>query len=593
MSENVTESDAGASAALASSGAARRIAVRLLIGAGGSGNLGGKLSGSGGSGNFAALSGPVGTTSGVTSVANSRRGERSIASETPVAGGGSPDSLAGWVSNPKDTRRRLPQKSVSESVERGTSSGTTGRKGQASAWEQCDDLMVDWLGSVAECGSSDEAGGPAGGTAQVAGPRRGAQSAQQEGRAGGRGASGAQEERERQRERSGVDRRNLLFARERETIPRVCSDEIAPRHLSRTNSCIDHPRPELVATKEELITAKEERDALAKEMEALLESLSASPPADVANTGMSAAQQQQQQQRVQQAEEEARQLQLLLETAMAERDMAVRLAAATGRLPAGLIPSSSVGSMARSSSDEPSPRLRFTPLDVRFRTSTLNSRSNSPSPATSSSPFSPSMNSYSPSASFSPSAASFSPSSFSPSSSLTNSPSCLSPAGRPSAYAPSPFRSHSESSSGNRVDTIAKSWLGAEPAGQPRHGMMRSSSRGLVTSAIPSMDPGSPSTNAGWRGAANGEVHVGKGHLRRTSTAGGAIEARRVLESRSPISMSRPGSADIGAMQQGAEHAVGSKAVEKGAKKGGLKGILSRKSKQVRWSYDFDQEGGL
>ncbi|CAI7801425.1 unnamed protein product [Closterium sp. NIES-53] len=744
MSENVTESDAGASAALASSGAARRIAVRLLIGAGGSGNLGGKLSGSGGSGNFAALSGPVGVTSGVTSVANSRRGERSITNETSAAGGGSPDSLAGWVSNPKDSRRRLPQKSVSESVERDTSSGTTGRKGQASAWEQCDDLMVDWLGSVAECGSSDEAGGPAGGAAQVAAPRRGAQSAQQEGRGGGRGAPGVQDERERQRERSGLDRRNLLSARERESIPRVCSDEIAPRQLSRTNSCIDHSRPltaqrekphssfdgererereaereergrvkggarrggsaaahakgesgslsrtsscmsvggdevrrleneiavlrrqlvtvgqakaafgnsgsasgsgqaracqhsgpqaearspewqsiamevvelrgqleelsdangrltellerrtqELVATKEELITAKEERDALAKEMEALLESLSASPPADVANTGMSASQQQQQQQRVQQAEEEARQLQLLLETAMAERDMAVRLAAATGRLPAGLIPSTSVGSIARSSSEEPSPRLRFTPLDVRFRTSTLNSRSNSPSPAACSSPFSPSMNSYSPSASFSPSVASFSPSSFSPSSSLTNSPSCLSPAGRPSAYAPSPFRSHSESSSGNRVDTIAKSWLGAEPAGQPRHGMMRSSSRGLVTSAMPSMDPGSPSVNAGWRGAANGEVHVGKGHLRRTSTAGGAIEARRVLESRSPISMSRPGSADIGALQQGAEHAVGSKVAEKGVKKGGLKGILSRKSKQVRWSYDFDQEGGL
>ncbi|CAI6010869.1 unnamed protein product [Closterium sp. NIES-65] len=538
--------------------------------------------------------------------------------------------------------------------------------------------MVDWLGSVEECGSSDEAGGAAGGAAQVAAPRRGAQSAQEEGRAGARGAPGVQDERERQRERSGLDRRNLL------SIPRVCSDEIAPRHLSRTNSCIDHPRPvtaqrekprssfdgererereaereergrvkggtrrggsaaanakgesgnlsrtsscmsvggdevrrleneiavlrrqlvtvgqaktafgnagsasgsgqarpcqhsgpqaearspewqsiamevvelrgqldelseangrltellerrtqELVATKEELITAKEERDALAKEMEALLESLSASPPADVANTGMSALQQQQQQQRVQQAEEEARQLQVLLETAMAERDMAVRLAAATGRLPAGLIPSTSVGSIARSSSEEPSPRLRFTPLDVRFRTS------------------------------------------------LTNSPSCLSPAGRPSAYAPSPFRSHSESSSGNRVDTIAKSWLGAEPAGKPRHGMMRSSSRGLVTSAIPSMDPGSPSVNAGWRGAASGEVHVGKGHLRRTSTAGGAIEARRVWESRSPISMSRPGSADIGALQQGAEHAVGSKAEDKGAKKGGLKGILSRKSKQA------------
>ncbi|CAI5499402.1 unnamed protein product [Closterium sp. Naga37s-1] len=321
-------------------------------------------------------------------------------------------------------------------------------------------------------------------------------------------------------------------------------DELSEAN-GRLTELLERRTQELVATKEELITAKEERDALAKEMEALLESLSASPPADVANTGMSALQQQQQQQRVQQAEEEARQLQVLLETAMAERDMAVRLAAATGRLPAGLIPSTSVGSIARSSSEEPSPRLRFTPLDVRFRTS------------------------------------------------LTNSPSCLSPAGRPSAYTPSPFRSHSESSSGNRVDTIAKSWLGAEPAGQPRHGMMRSSSRGLVTSAIPSMDPGSPSVNAGWRGAASGEVHVGKGHLRRTSTAGGAIEARRVWESRSPISMSRPGSADIGALQQGAEHAVGSKAADKGAKKGGLKGILSRKSKQVRWSYDFDQEGGL
>ncbi|CAI5475695.1 unnamed protein product [Closterium sp. Yama58-4] len=703
MSGNITESDADASAALASSGAARRIAVRLLIGSGGSGNLGGKLSGSGGSGNLAALSNTAGAARGVTSVAGSRRGERSIASETP-AGGGSPDSLAGWVSSPKDSRRRLPQKSVSESSERGANGGKTGKKGQASAWEQCDDLMVDWLGSVAECGSSDEAGGPTGGSAQVAAPRRGAQSGQQEGRAGGRGAPRAQDERDRQRERSGVDRRNLLSARERDTIPRVYSDEIAPRHLSRTNSCIDHSRPvtaqrekprssfdgererererereaereekgrvkggarrggnaaahakgesgglsrtsscmsaggdevrrleneiavlrrqlvtvgqaksafgnggsasgsgqakacqhsgpeaearspewqsiamevvelrgqlveltdvngrltellerrtqELVVTKEELKTAKEERDALAKEMEALLESLSASPPADVENTGMCASQQQEQQQRVQQAEEQARQLQLLLETAIAERDMAVRLAAATGRLPAGLIPSTSAASIARSSSEDPSPRLRFTPLDVRFRTSTLNSRSNSPSPATSSSPmlpFSPSMNSYSPSASFSPSAASFSPSSFSPSSSLTNSPSCLSPAARPSAYAPSPFRSHSESSSGNRADTIAKSWLGADPAGQPRHGMLRSSSRGLVTSAIPSMDPGSPSTRStGWRGVANGEVHVGKGHLRRTSTAGGAIEARRVLESRSPISMSRPGSADI------------------------------------------------
>ncbi|CAI5475060.1 unnamed protein product, partial [Closterium sp. Yama58-4] len=679
MSENVTESDAGASAALASSGAARRIAVRLLIGAGGSGNLGGKLNGSGGSGNLAALSGATAATSGVTSVANSRRGERSIVSENPVAGGGSPDSLAGWVSSPKDPRRRLPQKSVSESSERGASSGKTGKKGQASAWEKCDDLMVDWLGSVAECGSSDEAGGPTGDVAQVAAPRRGAQSGQQEGRGGGRGALGAQDERDRQRERSGVDRRDFLPARERETIPRIRSDEIAPRHLSRTSSCIDHSRPvtaqrekprssfegerereregerdergrvkggarrggsgaahgkgesgglsrtsscmsvggdevrrleneiavlrrqlvtvgqaksafgnlgstggsgqarayqhsgpeaearspewqsiamevvelraqlgeltdvngrltellerrtqELVATKEELKTAKEERDALAKEMEALLESLSASPPADVANTGMSASQQQQQQQRVQQAEDQARQLQLLLETAMAERDMAVRLAAATGRLPAGLVPSTSVGSIGRSSSEEPSPRLRFTPLDVRFRTS------------------------------------------------LTNSPSCLSPAARPSAYAPSPFRSHSESSSGNRVDTIAKSWLGADPAGQPRHGMLRSSSRGLVTSAIPSMDPGSPSANTGWRGAANGEVHMGKGHLRRTSTAGGAIEARRVSESRSPISMSRPGSADIGALQEGVEHAVGGKAAEKGVKKGGLKAASAR-----------------
>ncbi|GJP70281.1 hypothetical protein CLOP_g15822 [Closterium sp. NIES-67] len=517
MSGSVTESDANASAALASSGAARRIAVRLLTGGGGSGNLGAKLSGSGGSGNFATLSTGMGPSSGVTSIggvtgASSRHGERFIASEGSAAGGGSPDSLAGWTSNPKDSRRKLPQKSLSESVERGASGGTTGRKGQANAWGQCDDLMVDWLGSVAECGSADESGGPAAAAGQVAAPRRGAQSGQREGRAGPRGASGAQEERERQRERSGLDRRDSLPVRERESVPRICSDEIARGHLSRTISCVDRPRPltaqrekprgglegereekgrvkgeiaggergrpgegesggglsrtsscmsaggdevrrleneiavlrrqlvtvgqaknafgngsgstggsaqtrayqhsgpqgearspewqsiamevvelrgqlhdmteangritellerrtqELVATKEELKTAKEERDALAKEMEALLESLSTSPPADVACTAGMGEQMQQQQQRAQQAEEEARRLQVLLETAMAERDMAVRLAAATGRLPAGLIPAAGV---SRCSSDEPSPRLRFTPLDVRFRTSNL------------------------------------------------------------------------------------------------------------------------------------------------------------------------------------------------------------------------------